>query len=166
MFNKLLVLFLMLSLTACANIQRPSKLQTGISMESDVIAAMGKPTRIWENTDGTRTYEYASQPYGDTCYMATLSPEGRMLKIEQTLSSVGQDRISRGMNYEQVERVLGRPRTVQNFALSGEEVWDWTTSAIPGQGKRFNVHFKQGVVVRTSVSMVYEDEDCTGLLCM
>ena len=42
------------------------------------------------------------------------------------------------------------------FKLSGEDVWDWNIEPdMNGYLLRFNVHFKDGVVLRTSQSAVY-----------
>lgn len=53
-----------LTLSACAT---PLIHSPVFETESQLLAARGSPTRVWENPDGTRTLEYATQPYGWTC---------------------------------------------------------------------------------------------------
>ncbi|WP_214279275.1 hypothetical protein, partial [Escherichia coli] len=57
-----------------------------------------------------------------------------------------------------VSRMLGTERSRVYFRLSEEDVWDWTVEPEQsGYGLRFNVHFKNGVVLRTTQSLVIRD---------
>ncbi|WP_457393994.1 outer membrane protein assembly factor BamE [Roseateles sp. P5_E1] len=143
-------------LTGCATPDRDARLKPGVSGEMDVIALYGQPVRTWPEADGGRTFEYSSQPMGRHSYMVRLATDGRLVRIEDGLSPAGRARIEPGMTPEQVSRILGRERTRVFFRLSGEDVWDWTIEPDQaGYGLRFNVHFKDGVVVRTTQSMVF-----------
>lgn len=150
-----------LLLTACAT---PARLQPGVSRSEDVIAAYGQPRRVWPEADGGRTLEYSSQPMGRHCYMVRLDGNGRLLAIEDGLSAANRARVEPGMTPEQVSRLLGTERSRVFFRLSGEDVWDWTVEPDQiGYGLRFNVHFKDGRVVRTSQSMVFPNRRFPGL---
>jgi hypothetical protein len=129
----------------------------GSTREAEVRAAFGAPSRIWHNPDGTRTFEYATQPAGSTCWMVTLDADGHLVEALDALSDAGQARIQSGMTEAEVERLLGRVRTIVHFRLSGETVWDWNidNTTGPGIATRFNVHFKDGRVVRTSRSFEF-----------
>lgn len=143
-------------LTGCATPDRDARLQPGASREAEVIALYGQPVRTWPEADGGRTLEYSSQPMGRHAYMVRIAPDGRLLGIEDGLSPAGRARIVPGMTPDQVSRLLGRERTRMFFRNSGEDVWDWTVEPDQsGYGLRFNVHFKDGVVVRTTQSMVF-----------
>lgn len=144
-------------LAGCATLDRDARLQPGSSRGEDVVALYGQPTRVWPEADGGRTLEYSSQPMGLHCYMAHIAADGRLLGIEDGLSPASRARIVPGMTPEQVSRILGTERTRVFFPLSGEDVWDWTIEPDqPGSyGLRFNVHFKDGRVVRTTQSMVF-----------
>ena len=143
-------------LTGCATPDRDARLQPGISHEADVVAIYGQPGRVWPEADGGRTLEYSTQPMGQHCYMVRLKADGRLMSVQDGLSPAGRKRIEPGMTPEQVSRLLGRERTRVFFRNSGEEVWDWTIEPDQaGYGMRFNVHFRDGAVVRTTQSMVF-----------
>jgi hypothetical protein len=145
-------------LTACAALDSGQALQIGLSSEADVLARLGPPVQIWPEADGGRTLEYSSQPFGTRCRMLRLDAQQRLVAIEEALTPAHRARVQAGMTPEQVSRLLGRERSRVHFAASGEEVWDWTVEPDQsGYGLRFNVHFKDGRVLRTTQSMVFRD---------
>ena len=151
----LLLLFTAL-LAGCATPDRDARLQDGLSRGEDVIALYGQPVRVWPEANGGRTLEYSSQPMGRHCYMIRLAADGRLLGIEDGLAPASRARIEPGMTPEQVSRLLGTERSRVFFRNSGEDVWDWTIEPDQtGYGLRFNVHFKDGRVLRTTQSMVF-----------
>lgn len=158
------VVFCAAWLAGCATPDRDARLQPGSSREADVVAIYGPPVRVWPQADGGRTLEYSSQPMGRHAYMVRLAADGRLLGVEDGLSPAGRARVEPGMTPEQVSRLLGRERTRVFFSNSGEDVWDWTVEPDQaGYGLRFNVHFKGGVVVRTTQSMVFSSRRFPGL---
>ncbi|TDP61595.1 hypothetical protein [Roseateles toxinivorans] len=155
----ILSLALSLGLGACAHLGRDPQLSPALSTGDDVVARYGPPARIWTNADGGRTLEYSQQPWGTSCYMVRLGPDGRMISIEDTLLYASRFSIEPGMTPEQVSRLLGRERSRVFFSLSREDVWDW--NVMPDQSGyklRFNVHFKNGTVFRLSQSTVFPDK--------
>jgi len=153
-----------LLLAGCATPDRDARLQPGSSREADIVAIYGPPVRVWPEADGGRTLEYSSQPMGRHAYMVRLAADGRLVRVEDGLSPAGRTRVEPGMTPEQVSRLLGRERTRVFFSNSGEDVWDWTVEPDQaGYGLRFNVHFKGGVVVRTTQSMVFPSRLFPGL---
>jgi hypothetical protein len=163
---RLAALALSLTLLAgCATPDRDARLQPGVSREADVVALYGSPRQIWPEADGGRTLEYSTQPRGEHCYMVRLGADGRLVSIEDTLAPAGRARIQPGMTPEQVSRILGSERSRVLFRNSGEDVWDWTIQPdhAGSYRMRFNVHFKDGVVVRTTQSMVFPSRLFPGL---
>lgn len=150
------ILALVLVLSGCASM-KPVPLAT----EAEVLQRRGEPTRIWDNPDGSRSFEYATQPNGHTAWMYTIDAEGRVLEQYDALAADNLARVKPGMTPAEVTRMLGQHRSVQRFALSGEEVWDWTiANEWPDLvATRFNVHFVDGKVIRTSRSYVYPREN-------
>lgn len=153
-----------LLLTGCATLDRDARLQPGLSREADVIALYGQARRVWPEADGGRTLEYSTQPMGRHCHMVRLDAGGRLVSIVDGLSPASRARIEAGMTPEQVSRILGTERSRVFFKNSGEDVWDWTIEPEQsGYGMRFNVHFKDGRVLRTSQSMVFPNRLFPGL---
>ncbi len=156
-------LLLCLSLLAgCATLEHDERLQPGRSERAQIVALYGQPQRVWPEADGGQTLEYSSQPFGQTCYLVHLDAQGRLLSVEETLRDEARRfaAIQPGMSPEQVSRRLGRERSRVFFRFSGEEVWDWNVP--PDQSGyllRFNVHFKDGRVLRTTQSMEFPLRD-------
>jgi hypothetical protein len=155
------LLLLSLALTGCAGLGAPGRrLVVGVSTQAEVLASFGPPKRSWPNADGGQTLEYSSQPFGQNCWMATLAADGRLLRLEDTLLPASRFSIVPGMTPEQVSHLLGRERSRVVYRFSGEDVWDWNVAPDSIGGDyllRFNVHFKDGVVVRISQSTVFPD---------
>ena len=153
-----------LLLAGCATPDRDTRLQPGASRSEDVIAIYGQPRRVWPEADGGRTLEYSSQPMGRHCYMVRLTADGRLVSIEDGLSPANRARIEPGMTPEQVSRILGTERSRVFYRQSGEDVWDWTIEPDQtGYGMRFNVHFKDGRVLRAGQSMVFPSRMFPGM---
>lgn len=145
-------------LSGCASLgSSAQQLAVGVSPQTEVLARLGPPVRRWPNQDGSQTLEYSSQPFGQTCWMATLAADGRLLKLEDTLLPASRFSVAPGVTTEQVSRLLGHERSRVFYRFSGEDVWDWNVApdALGENLLRFNVHFKDGVVLRTSQSLVF-----------
>lgn len=141
-----------LLLGGCAMFAPPRPYTT----EAEALADRGEPTRRWDNGDGTTTLEYSTQPYGDTCIMVQLDASGVVLRQWDALDYKNLAMVQQGMSKDEVTRLLGEHRSEQSFRLSGEEVWDWNVfNDGPGVATLFNVHFKEGKVVRTSRTYVH-----------
>lgn len=149
---------LALVLAGCATPLRDERLRPGASTGAEVQQYYGAPSRVWPEADGGRTLEYATQPYGQTCYMVRLDAQDRLVAVRDALAPAERLRVEPGMTPEQVTRLLGRDRTRVFYKLSQEEVWDWNIAPdMSGYLLRFNVHFKDGRVLRTSQSVVYPE---------
>ncbi|HLW04443.1 MAG TPA: hypothetical protein VKY38_02555 [Azoarcus sp.] len=144
-----LVAALMLLLSGCASFQTGHQ----FASEAELLDTRGQPTRVWDNEDGTRTFEYSTQPHGGTCWMYTVDADGVIVEQHDALSEANRARVQVGMTKNEVTRLLGQHRSVQFFDLKNEEVWDWTLPTEIGfAGSYFNVHFVNDVVARTSAS--------------
>jgi len=162
-FAALLILVAMLLLGAGCATPGPEALRPGVSLEADVSRVHGRPTRVWPEADGGQTLEFSSQPFGRSCYVARLDAAGRLVSIEDTLRYASRFSIAPGLTPEQVSRRLGQERSRVSYHFSGEEVWDWNVEPeTNGHLLRFNVHFKGGVVLRTSQSLVFPEDRFPG----
>jgi hypothetical protein len=82
---------------------------------------LGKPGIEWRNDDGSVTWEYTRQPEGTECFMATIGPDNILKSLENVLTPQNFARVQPGWTRDQVRRLLGKPRSVQKFALKKEE---------------------------------------------
>lgn len=147
----------LLALQGCAALAPPKPLAD----EAEVRATRGTPEVIWDNPDGTRSFQYPTQPNGTSTWTYVIDPAGKVVGQYDALAPNQRERVKPGMNQEDVRRLLGRERSIQRFSLSGEEVWDWNVPRDwPGViATLFNVHFVDGKVVRTSLSHIHPDGD-------
>ena len=97
-------------------------LKPGVSTGFDVRDRLGKPGIEWRNDDGSVTWEYSRQPEGTECFMATIGPDNVLRSLENVLTPENFGRVQAGWSKDQVRRLLGKPRSVQKFALKKEEV--------------------------------------------
>ena len=156
--RRFVFLALLSLLAACATPVHDPRLVTGRSTVAQAEAFYGKPTRIWPEPDGGQTLEYGQQPFGEHCYLLRFDAEGHLMGTRDGLAPAERAKIEPGMSVEQVQRLLGHERKRVFFRLSGEDVWDWNvTSPNGGYWLRFNVHFKDGVVARTTETLLEPD---------
>ena len=128
------------------------KLAKGISSEGDVRMVMGQPETVWEE-DGTRALQYPKGPEGVRTWEFTIDRSGKLQDYRQLLTQENFSHVKTGMHRDEVRRMLGKPRTVAQFKLKNEEVWDWKYQA-GAEPRLFNVHFDMtsSKVTRTSNS--------------
>lgn len=129
------------------------KLERGVSTEADVRMVMGPPDTVWEDEGGRRELEYPKGPEGVRTWLFVIDRTGKMVDYRQLLTEENFARVRQGMDKDEVRHMLGRPRTVQQFKLKNEEVWDWRY-LLGTEARLFNVHFdmSSGKVTRTSSS--------------
>lgn len=147
---------LTLALGGCAAFAPPRPFTTA----DEALAARGEPTARWPADDGTTVLEFATQPYGTSCLMVEVDATGVVLRQWDALAADNLARARPGMTQDEIRRLLGQYRSVQRFPLSQEEVWDWNVrKEWPDLvATRFNVHFVDGKVKRTSYSHEYPRE--------
>lgn len=133
-----------------------ASMQTQFAQEAELVAKRGQPTRVWDNPDGTRTYEYSTQPNGESTWMYTVDATGKIIEQHDALAEANLAKVRNGMSKDEVQRLLGEHRSVTHFRRMDEEVWDWNIRAEHGVlATMFNVHFTNDVVARTSITHVY-----------
>ena len=132
--------------------QRVAELEVGVSTETDVRARFGNPVAIYEEANGDRTLEYPRQPAGQTNYMISIAPDGKLSSLRQVLTTANFERVVPGTSKEQIRRLLGLPARTQFYKLKNEEVWDWRF--VDGhEAKVFSATFDSGgSVVGTGIA--------------
>lgn len=121
--------------------QAISELEEGLSTEADVVQRFGQPERVWDEPGGARTFEYNRQPEGLRNYMITIGPDGRMSVLRQVLTPENFARVEKGMDAQQVRRMLGRPARRIPYELRGEVDWIWKFLEPPSETRAFHVIF-------------------------
>lgn len=157
-FRTFLVVLIGALLAACDQQGNPiqefglEKLAKGISSEADVRSAMGQPETVWEEDSGERTLEYPKGPMGARTWIFEISKDGKLIDYRQALTEQTFARIKPDMSKDNVRKLLGKPRTIVQFKLKNEEVWDWRYMDSTTTTRLFNVHFDidSGKVTRTS----------------
>jgi hypothetical protein len=141
---------LSLLLVAACDPQRISELREGVSTEADVRDRFGVPDNVWDEPGGARTLEYNRQPAGQTNYMITVGPDGRMTALRQVLTPENFARVVPGMRLDEVRRMLGKPAKVTPYALKRETHVDWRFASDAQVPQMFTVvHGADQVVLRT-----------------
>jgi hypothetical protein len=126
-------------------------LEEGVATEADVRARFGNPVAIYDEPNGDRTLEYPRQPAGQTNYMISIGPDGKMTALRQVLKPANFAKVTPGTDKAQVRRLLGQPAKTQLFKLKNEEVWDWRFA--DQESKIFSVTFDaDGRVVSTGTT--------------
>ena len=66
----------LLALAGC-DPQRIAKLEEGVATEADVKREFGEPLAVFNQPDGSRTFEYARQPEGRSTPSSSSAPTAR-----------------------------------------------------------------------------------------
>lgn len=132
--------------------ERIAKLEEGVATEADVRKQFGEPAAVFDEPDGSRTFDYPRQPEGAVNYLITLGPDGRMTALRQVLTPRNFERVQPGMSADQVRRLLGRPAQQQTYSLKRQTEWDWRWRD-GQQAKVFNVVFDADMKVLRSAVM-------------
>ena len=142
-------------LAACASYSG-SGLKPMQSSTEEVLRVMGQPAMRWQNPDGSLQLSYPRGPMGVHSYMVFIGADGKLQRIENTMDSPAFARIRRGMQKEEVLRVLGPPEpswTVY-FKARDELVWEWRYCDDWNSPARFDVLFDDSSgTVRSTMSL-------------
>ena len=113
-----------LLLAACASVDGYN-LTPGQSAE-EVEKTMGAPAEKRAGPGGETWYYYPRQPYARTVFVARIAPDGRLIAVEQRLTSENVAKvIPNTTRAEQVRDLFGPPYQVQRFEKMEREIWSW-----------------------------------------
>jgi hypothetical protein len=86
------------------------ELEVGVATEADVRARFGEPAAVYDEANGDRTLEYPRQPAGQTNYMISVGPDGRMTSLRQVLQPATFELVKPGLDKDRsVACLVGRP---------------------------------------------------------
>ena len=109
-------------LAGCASFQ---SLQAGASTRNDVLAKFGPPTASHALDGGGETLVYPGGRLGIATWMVSLDADGKVSRVEQVRSEEGFARVQLGMDFAQVERLLGPPSRVTPAGLNPGTAWEF-----------------------------------------
>jgi hypothetical protein len=115
---------------------------------ADVIAKLGPPTGVYPAPPGEEL-EYASGPYGQVTWMATLDGGGRLVKFEQVLNgqTFATIKIDAATKAD-VLRTVGRPAEHSRVQMHNYEVWSYRYKESGVWNSMMHVHFDEAGIVR------------------
>ena len=143
----LLAAIIAVTSAACDQNGRPveqfglDKLAKGISTEGEVRTVMGLPEIVWEEENGERLLEYPKGPEGARTWSFKIGADGKLADYKQLLTQENFSAIKVGMSRDDVRWLLGKPRSIVQFPLKNEEVWDWRYLESNPEQRLFNAHF-------------------------
>lgn len=109
-------------LTACSGYAPPANV-AGLTKDQ-LVAQMGQPDKVRQTATGTRL-EFPRGPMGHHTWFVDVGVDGKILKTEQVLTEQNFDRITPGLNQEEVRQILGRASHIQGLGRSRGEVWSY-----------------------------------------
>ncbi len=145
--KRLLAVFVCVStLVACDAVQR-QELQVGASKEA-VLQQMGQPDTVWKEPDGRELWDYPRGPGGTETLRMTISQDGQLKDILNTLTESNFAQVQVGMNKEQIRRMLGRPGAQKQYGNNrGGVTWEWSYVRERTKTMLFTIDFDANGVV-------------------
>ena len=87
---------------------------------------MGRPAEKRAAPNGESVYYFPRLPWGYVTYAARISPEGKLVALEQRLTEENISLLKPGVTRaEEVRDLLGPPFEPMKQALSGNEIWTY-----------------------------------------
>ena len=138
-------------LSACTIFVAPQHYTT----EQSLLENRGKPSVVWRNDDGTRTLVYATQPFGQTCWMYTVDAAGQIIAAHDALLRDNLRNVQPGLTMDAVRHLLGPEYKQMYFSLSDLTTLEWTIAKEWENrsilATRFVVYFRDEKVVKTEI---------------
>ena len=119
-----LALGLLPLLAACASFDGHN-LVPGQSTVNDVVSTMGQPADKRIGPQGETIYWYPQLPWGHASYAALISPDGRLIRVEQRLTEANISRVVQGVSATQVRDLLGPPFEPGVYHPLEREIWTY-----------------------------------------
>jgi hypothetical protein len=109
----------------CAGMDGPA-LVPGQSTLADLEAKMGRAAQKRPGPGGETVYYYPRLPWGYESYAARVSPDGKLIALEQRLTEDNIKRIRTGATRgEEVLDLLGPPYEPMKQARTNSEIWTY-----------------------------------------
>ena len=110
------------ALAACAS---AGSLVPGQSTLRDVENVLGEPADKRAGPAGETIYWYPQLPYGRASYAARISPDGRLVALEQRLTEENIGKVVKGLPRAEVYDLLGPPYQPEVNPRMRREAWTY-----------------------------------------
>ena len=113
-------------MSGCAGVMPVPTFQPGSSNISAVEQSMGKPNMTWRNEQGKVVQvAYSNQPAGYFTWIMKFNNQGVTTSVAQVMSDAYFAQIQKGMDGNQVHKILGPERSVDHFASLNQVDWNY-----------------------------------------
>lgn len=133
-------------------------LRPGATAE-EVVSRMGAPAVELRDPDGTRHLVYPSGPFGMQTYMAHVGGDGRLQAVEQVLEDTRFNAINKGMNTDELLRLIGPPAQRVWFGNLRQTAWDYRYRDTWGYVAVLSVMVDEGGLVASRVTQRIERDN-------
>jgi hypothetical protein len=138
---------LLLLLAGCAAYDG-SSLRPGVSTAADVEALMGQPAERRKGVNGEMVLWYPRLPYGRASYAARISPDDKLIGVEQRLTEENLEFLQKGKTTaESVHDLFGPPNKINQFPRMQREIWTYQMPATT-EWKMLFVQFSPDRILR------------------
>jgi len=132
--------------TGCATYK---DLQPAQSTRAEVEAALGRPVEVRARNDGETWLYYPQQPYGRKVRVARVTPDGKLIAVEQRLSEEYIAKlIPNQSTQDEVLALFGRPYERLNVPRMERDMWTWYMRQYATLPATLNVQMSPDGVVR------------------
>ncbi|HTJ91863.1 MAG TPA: hypothetical protein VL424_01995 [Pararobbsia sp.] len=117
------IVSLSVALTAC--MQPWQAFQPGAD-ESAIVARFGKPKEVYDLPNGNKHLLWPTQPLGETTVGAEISPDGKLVRLDQMLTAQNFAQVEVGKwTKHDIQVTFGLPEETAYFPLMKREVWSY-----------------------------------------
>lgn len=140
------------ALASCGNLAGSIKPGT---TEAAVLSTAGRPSASYPLPDGGKRLQYSGQPSSQFVWNIDLSPQGRVVVVEQVMSDAAFAKIRSGHDTRaDVLREFGAPAETYTFPLKDETAWMYRYFIHGGFYAAMFIYFDpKGIVKRTETGM-------------
>lgn len=143
-------------MSGCAVIPA-ANIKPGASNVAQVEQSMGKPDMTWRNKQGKIVQAaYSDQPASFTTFMVYFNEQGVVTGVDQVMNNKNFAKIQKGMDGNQVHKILGPERSVDHFAALSQVDWNYGYCSDNDGREVFSVSFDDKTM-RVNGSVVTPD---------
>jgi hypothetical protein len=140
------IVSLSIGLAAC--VQPWQAFQPGAS-QSDIVARFGPPKEVYDLPNGNKNLLWPTRPLGETTVGAEISPDGKLVKLQQVLDNANFGRVVIGeWTKHDIQINFGLPEETAYFPLMKREVWSYRYVENNVWYKLYHFYFDDQGIVR------------------